>query len=105
MQDSMPARSLVLRDRVVHDRDVLEARIGESCVLFHPVAGTYCDLAGSGTHVWTLLAEPRDIDELVGTLSSHYAVDAQTCERDTLAFLHSLLDKRFIAVTAKPPVP
>ena len=51
MQDSMPARSLVLHDRV-HDWDVLEAGSGESCMLLHP-----------------------------------------------------LLDKRFIAVTAKPPVP
>ena len=99
MPDSMPARSLF-----VHDRDVLEARIGESYVLFHPVDGTYCDLAGSGTHVWQLLAEPRGVDELVETLAAHYAVDSETCERDTLAFLNCLLDKRFIAVTAPPAV-
>ena len=92
------AATIYTGSMLARDPEVLEARIGDSCVLFHPGAGIYCDLDGSGTYIWNLLAEPRLFDDLLGSLADHYAVDARTCAQDTLGFLNALVEKNFLAV-------
>ena len=53
--------------------------------------GTYYGLGGAGSRLWTLLAQPRTLDELVQLMCADFAVDEPACRADVLAFLKDLI--------------
>lgn len=44
----------------------------------------------TGSFIWDCLATPLTMDELVKKITGHYGIDAQTAEKDALAFLDVL---------------
>jgi hypothetical protein len=57
-------------------------------------------LAGTGADVWTLLAEPRSLAELVAAMVERYSGHAAVISADVSALLATLRDAGVVLVTA-----
>ena len=53
-------------------------------------SGTYYGLDVVGASVWTLIEQPVCLGAIREAIMSEYDVDAETCDRDILAFLDKM---------------
>ncbi len=70
---------------------------GETVIL-DPTSGRYFGLDGVGSHVWEMLHSPTTLRAMVAGITSEYAVDAETCERDLRSLLAELDAKGLVVV-------
>ena len=53
----------------------------------------YCySLNETAGRVWELIAEPMTVSEICSRLRKEFAVDEQTCKRETISLLQQLTD-------------
>src|SRR5829696_6035866 len=91
---------------VIRDDAPLAATVDGEVVMLSLRAGAYFGLGVTGSEIWTLLERPRRVDAIVADLLDRYDCEAETCLRDTLAFLEDLLRRGLIRVAAAPgPAP
>jgi hypothetical protein len=57
-------------------------------------------LGGTAADVWTLLAEPRTLDDLVGVLAEHYSGEAGVIAADVAKLLATLCESGVVLSTA-----
>jgi len=76
--------------------DHVSASLEESLVMMDIDAGKYYLLDGVASFVWTRLAEPTPVSDLVATLCDRYDVTPERCEADVLPFLTQLHDKGLV---------
>ena len=62
--------------------------------------GVYYGLDAVGARVWSLLATPRRVSELVSIVTGEFDVAPAQCERDVLALLDELSERRLIREVA-----
>jgi hypothetical protein len=89
---------------VVLDHQV-SSQLGDSTVILHLDDSVYYGLDPVGTRIWHLLQEPRLVAEIRDRIVEEYDVDAERCERDLLALLRDLADRRLIAVSTPELAP
>jgi hypothetical protein len=53
-------------------------------------SGVYFGLDAVGTRIWELLAAPTSLAQLVTSITTEYAVEAQRSEQDIIALLDDL---------------
>jgi hypothetical protein len=70
---------------------------GEAAIL-NIQNGTYYGLDSIGTHVWTLIQQPRRVREIRDSVIQEYEVDADRCQNDVLILLRRLLAEGLIEV-------
>ena len=75
---------------VTANRDHLVAELSGETVILHVEKGVYYGLNKLGTRVWSLIQEPRTIDELVQTILNEYEVEPKQAERDLVALVQDL---------------
>ena len=75
--------------------EVREAELADLLVL-STSKEQYVGLRDVGARVWTLLAEPSSVRDLLAALVATYDVDADECRADVLPFLESLLDRGLV---------
>jgi sulfur transfer complex TusBCD TusB component (DsrH family) len=80
---------------VVSDEQVSTA-LGDEAVILGLQDGVYYGLDTVGARVWTLLATPRRVAEIVDTVAEEFDVPLDRCERDVLALLDDLSARRLI---------
>ena len=85
-------RSAVLRRTEEH----VSAPLEESLVMMDIDAGKYYLLDDIASFVWTRLAEPTSVADLVDELCSRYDVAPGHCEADILPFLSELHEKGLV---------
>lgn len=83
-------QQLTLDTRISRKDDVLASKLDGETVLFDVVAGNYYAYDAMGSRIWDLLFEPQTVGHLCQSLTREYAVDAERCEREVLAFLGDL---------------
>ena len=88
----MIERSTVLRCTDDH----VSAPLEEWLVMMDIDAGKYYLLDDIASFVWTRLASPTSVGELVDDLCSRYEVDPTRCEADILPFLTELHEKGLV---------
>lgn len=89
---SMIERSAVLRRSDAH----VSAPLEECLVMMDIDAGKYYLLDDIASVVWTRLAEPTTVVDLVADLCSRYDVAASRCEAEVLPFLTELHEKGLV---------
>jgi len=62
---------------------------GETAVL-QLSSGVYFGLDAVGTRIWELLATPMSLVQLIDTITTEYAVEAERSEQDIVALLDDL---------------
>jgi hypothetical protein len=88
----MIERSVVLRRTDEH----VSAPLDEWLVMMDIDAGRYYLLDDIASFVWTRLATPTSVADLVDELCSHYDVAPSRCESDILPFLTELHEKGLV---------
>ncbi|MDH3753184.1 MAG: PqqD family protein [Acidimicrobiia bacterium] len=73
--------------------------VSDGCaVVLDPTGTTMTTLNSIGTIVWEALAEPRDVDELLGLLAAaHPDTPPAVLEHDIAEFLSDLESKRLVS--------
>jgi len=80
---------------VVSDEQV-STSLGEETVILGMGDGVYYGLDAVGARVWALLATPRRVSELVQAVVVEFDVTPEQCERDVLALLEDLCERRLV---------
>ena len=77
--------------RYVRSPHVLQRRTLETFALLAVDGDEPVVVGGTGADVWTLLAEPRTLDDLVEFLAAHYAGDPDVIAHDVAALLDTFV--------------
>jgi len=87
---------LALQSRVVLSDEQVHTSLGDEAVILGLADGVYYGLDAVGARVWSLLAAPRRVSEIVDAVTEEFDVDRQRCEYDVLALLGELAEHRLI---------
>lgn len=85
------ADRVTLETVVAGGTSLVSADVGEDLVLLHVEKNAYYDTDAIGANIWHQLAQPVRVRDLCDRLVDAYEVDAETCQRDVLAFLREAL--------------
>ncbi|MFQ5738831.1 MAG: PqqD family peptide modification chaperone [Acidobacteriota bacterium] len=66
-------------------------------------SGIYYGLKSLGTHIWSLIQEPRSVSEVRDAILKEYQVGRERCESDLLAVVEQLAAQGLIEVTNERP--
>ena len=89
--------------RVVVSDDQVSTSVGGEAVILGMHDGVYYGLDAVGARVWSLLAEPRTVGELVSVMTSEFDVEAADVERDLLVLLDDLMKHGLVREAGDPP--
>ena len=99
MNDSVELGVTIAPDMiVVRDDEPIAAQVDGEVVILSAKAEAYFGLGETGSAIWGMIATPRKVSDICTKLVEAYDVDPQTCERDTMAFLATLLEDRLIRI-------
>ena len=90
--------SLSVHSIVVAASEQVSCPLGEESAILSLKNSVYYGINPVGTRVWSLLKQPRSIEELRDTLLKEYEVDAELCERDLLNLLEKMRSEGLIEV-------
>lgn len=76
----------------------LATDLGNETVIFNTLNEKYYGLNDVGTRVWSLIQEPRTIDEIVGIVAKEYEVEPEQFERDLTKLLQDLQSANLIEI-------
>jgi hypothetical protein len=86
---------------IVRADGLLEAEIDNEIVALSIEHGACYGLNRVGSRVWTLLASPIRVGDLISTLLTEYQVDPDDCERQVLDLLEELRAEGLIGTVEK----
>jgi len=87
---------LTLDSRVVVSDDQVHTSLGDEAVILGLADGVYYGLDAVGARVWSLVATPRRVSEIVAIVMDEFDVSAERCQRDVLSLLGELAERRLI---------
>ena len=93
---SQPPMPFTSTSCVVLSDEQVSTSLGEETVILGMGDGVYYGLDAVGARVWTLLATPQRVSELVSAVTQEFDVGAAECERDVLALLDELAERRLV---------
>jgi Coenzyme PQQ synthesis protein D (PqqD) len=94
--------SLSVHSIVVASSEQVSCPLGEESAILNLKNSMYYGMNPVGTRIWTLLKEPRSVEQLRDTLLNEYQVDAALCERDLLDLLGKMKSEGLIEVRSRP---
>jgi hypothetical protein len=81
---------------VVLSDEQVSTSLGQETVILGMEDGVYYGLDAVGARVWALLATPHRVSELVRAVVREFDVTSEQCERDVLALLDELSERRLV---------
>jgi hypothetical protein len=82
--------------RVVMSDQQVSTSVGGDAVILGLSDSVYYGLDAVGARVWSLLATPRRVTELVATIVDEFDVAPEACARDLLALLEDLVARDLV---------
>jgi hypothetical protein len=70
--------------------DQIACDMGGEVVILDLKSGNYYGLDAVGARVWELIEAPTALADIRRIIMDEYEVDAETCERDILAFVNQM---------------
>jgi len=83
---------------IVAAKDQVSSDLGGEVAILDLKAGVYYGLDAVGARIWSLIQEPRTVNEIRDILLEEYEVEPEHCERDLLALLRRLADEGLVEV-------
>jgi hypothetical protein len=83
---------------VVAAKDQVSSDLRGEVAILDLKAGVYYGLDAVGARIWSLIEEPRTVNEIRDILLEEYDVEPERCERDLLALLRRLADEGLVEV-------
>ena len=81
-------------------KDQVSSDLGGEVAILDLKAGVYYGLDAVGARIWSLIQEPRTVNEIRNILLEEYEVEPERCERDLLVLLQRLAEEGLIEVEA-----
>ena len=72
--------------------------VGAEAVILHLDDGVYYSLNPVGAHVWSLLQQPRSMEELVEHVLAEFEVDEERCRADINALVEALHGRALVVL-------
>ena len=76
---------------------IMTADMNGATVMMDIETGKYYNLGESGGRIWELLGSPMSLDILLDALTKEYSVTIEQCEKDTVPFLVSLVERGLLS--------
>jgi hypothetical protein len=83
---------------VVASTDQVSSDLAGESVILNLKSGTYFGLNEVGSTIWSLIQEPKSVEEICQMILQEYDVDPQTCEREVQSLLNDLLTAQLIEI-------
>jgi hypothetical protein len=83
---------------VVAIRDQVSADLAGEAAILNLKSGVYYGLNTVGARIWSLIQEPKTIENIRDIILNEYDVDPQRCESDLLQLLQQLAAEGLIEV-------
>ena len=83
---------------VVAIRDQVSADLAGEAAILNLKSGVYYGLNAVGARIWSLIQEPKTVEDIRDTILNEYDVEPERCERDLLALLERLAAEGLIEV-------
>jgi hypothetical protein len=77
---------------------VLASSIGDELVMFDAEAGKYYGLNPVASNIWSLLDEPKSINELCDHLMNKFEITRENCIKEVIEFIPRLESKGLLEV-------
>lgn len=90
--------ALSVHSVVVATSEQVSCPLGQESAILNLKNSMYYGMNPVGTRIWTLLKEPRSVQQLRDALLNEYDVDAALCERDLLDLLGKMKSEGLIEV-------
>ena len=74
------------------------APVQDDLMMLNVEQGAYYSLDPIAAEIWRLLEQPSRVRDLVDQLQKRYAVTAEQCQADVLAFLEEMLGNGMILI-------
>jgi Coenzyme PQQ synthesis protein D (PqqD) len=81
---------------LVRDQEPSAAELDDGTVVLSVRAGAYFGFNRVASEIWSLLAEPRRVDQIFDALLKRHDIDADTLACDVTPFLQTLLEHRLV---------
>ena len=93
-----PAGTITLDSIVAQSETVVSAEVGAEVVMLHVDRNAYYDTDAIGAQIWRRMMQPVLVRDIRDGLLHQYAVDADTCAGDVLAFLREAYSEGVIRI-------
>ena len=78
---------------IARNPEVCAAELDGEICLFEPVKAEYLNLNETGSAIWNLLEEPKEIEYLLTELQKLYTIDETTCREDIEIFINRAIKR------------
>ena len=85
-------------DIIRRSPEIVSSALDEALLFMNISSGHYLMLEGSGRDIWDLIDGERRVDDIVDEIGRTYDVEAETCRRDVLAFMHALSENGMVEI-------
>ena len=89
-----------LTDKVTIPAQVMAREVGDETVILDLANGTYYGLDPVGARIWHLMAEGQTLTQVCEVMLSEYEVTRENIERDVLALVQTLLERKLVSAGA-----
>ena len=84
------------RSVIVAVKDQVSCNLAGEAAILNIKSGVYYGLDPVGARIWSLLQDPRTVDDIRSTIVDEYDVEPERCERDLIDLLEKLLAEGLI---------
>jgi hypothetical protein len=96
---SVVRRNLSRGSNVVVAKEQVSSDLGGEVAILNLKASKYYGLNDVGARIWSLMQQPRTVEEIRDTLVREYEVEPDRCERDLVRLLQRLADEGLVVVS------
>ena len=86
--------------KVTIPAEVMTREVGDETVILDLANGTYYGLDPVGARIWQLMAEGQMLTQVCEVMLSEYEVTRENLERDVLALVQTLLERKLVSAGA-----
>ncbi len=84
---------------VVVAKEQCSSELEGETVILNTKSGVYFGLNSVGASIWSLIQEPRTVNDVLDAIESKYEVETSQCESELLALLQELQTQGLIEVS------
>lgn len=94
----MNSSPLTPQSLVQQSGNQVSCELDGEALLMHLESGAYFGCGEVGSRIWSLLAQPKRVEEVCRILQEEFDVDPERCEREATSFLTDLLSEGLITL-------
>ena len=92
------AQLITMSSTVVASNNQISCDLLDEAVILDLKTGVYYGLDPVGARIWSLVQEPKQMQQILGVLLAEYEVERDRCEIDLLALMRTLRERSLIEV-------